>query len=384
MVDITLFGATGFTGGLTADYLAVHLPADASWAIAGRSRTKLVAVANRIAATGRAVPEIVVADGADAAQMAAMAQNTRVLISTVGPYLRYGEPAVKAAVEAGIAYVDLCGEPQFVDLMWLKYHQTAEKTGAKLVHACGFDSVPYDLGVLATVNELPDDTAINVKGYIRAKASFSGGTFASAVNQFGQFRAAKAAAKQRRASEGRPADRRVRGGGEFGRAAEPVEGFGVPLPTIDPQIVLRSARALTGYGPEFTYEHLAHFKTVHMMALAAPVVGAVAVGSQVPVLKSLLLKVKPAGEGPSETERAKSWFKLTMLGVGGDKRVLTTVTGGDPGYTETAKMLAESAMCLAFDDLPEVAGQTTTAVAMGMVLIDRLKRAGIEFETTEL
>ena len=381
MVDITLFGATGFTGGLTADYLAVHLPADASWAIAGRSRSKLEAIAERIKATGRSVPELVVANGEDAESMAQMAQNTRVLITTVGPYLRYGEAAAKAAAEAGIAYVDLCGEPQFVDLMWLRYQATATETGAKLVHACGFDSIPYDLGVLATVNALPDDVPLTVKGYIRAKASFSGGTFASAVNQFSQFRSAKAAAKQRRATEGRPTGRRVRGGGGFGRAAAPVEGFGVPLPTIDPQIVLRSARALEGYGPQFTYEHHAHFKTRHMMALAAPVVGTVAVASQIPVLKSLLLKVKPAGEGPSETERSNSWFKLTLLGEGGGQRVVTTVSGGDPGYTETAKMLAESAMCLAFDELPDVSGQTTTAVAMGTSLIDRLQRAGIAFDT---
>ena len=100
MVDITLFGATGFTGGLTADYLAVHLPADASWAIAGRSRSKLEAIAERIKATGRSVPELVVANGEDAESMAQMAQNTRVLITTVGPYLRYGEAAVKAAAEA--------------------------------------------------------------------------------------------------------------------------------------------------------------------------------------------------------------------------------------------------------------------------------------------
>ena len=148
MGDITLFGATGFTGGLTADYLAVHLPVGATWAIAGRTRAKLEQVAARIAATGRPAPEIVVADLADADSMARMAAGTRVLISTVGPYLEHGEPAVKAAAEAGIDYGELTGEPQFVDGMWLRYHETAVRTGARLVHACGFESIPYDLGVL--------------------------------------------------------------------------------------------------------------------------------------------------------------------------------------------------------------------------------------------
>ncbi|SKB04798.1 saccharopine dehydrogenase family protein [Aeromicrobium choanae] len=381
MVDLTLFGATGFTGGLTADYLAVHLPADATWAIAGRSRAKLEQVAARIAATGREAPAIVVADLADDASMATMAAGTRVLISTVGPYLEHGEPAVKAAAEAGIDYVDLTGEPQFVDEMYLKYHETAVASGARLVHACGFDSIPYDLGVFHTVQQLPADAPITIKGYIRAKASFSAGTYHSALGQIGQFRGSKAAAKQRRAREGRPTGRRVRGGGRVGRAEPPVKGFGVPLPTIDPQIVLRSARALERYGPEFTYEHHAHFRTRRMMALAAPVLGAVAVGAQIPPVRALLVKLKAAGDGPSEEQRAKSWFTLTLVGLSGDTKVVTTVRGGDPGYTETAKMLAESAMSLAYDDLPEVSGQTTTAVAMGAALVNRLQNSGIDFAT---
>lgn len=382
MVDITLFGATGFTGGLTADYLSVHLPADASWAIAGRTRGKLEQVAERNASTGRPAPEIVIADLADAASMAAMAADTRVLITTVGPYLQYGEPAVKAAAEAGIDYVDLTGEPQFVDEMWLTYHDTAVRTGARLVHACGFDSIPYDLGVLHTVDQLPADAPLTIKGYIRAKATFSAGTYHSAIGQMAQFRRSQATAKKRRAREGRVAGRRISGGGRVGRAEPPVKGFGVPLPTIDPQIVLRSARALDRYGPDFTYEHHAHFKTRRMMALAAPVLGAIAVGAQIPPIKSLLLKVKDAGEGPSEEQRASSWFTLTLVGQSNGTKVVTTVRGGDPGYTETAKMLAESAMCLAFDDLPEVSGQTTTAVAMGSALINRLQNSGIDFAST--
>ncbi|MBA4608218.1 saccharopine dehydrogenase NADP-binding domain-containing protein [Aeromicrobium sp. Marseille-Q0843] len=381
MVDLTLFGATGFTGGLTADYLAVHLPADATWAIAGRSRAKLEQVAARIAATGREAPAIVVADLADDASMATMASGTRVLISTVGPYLEHGEPAVKAAAEAGIDYVDLTGEPQFVDEMYLKYHETAVATGARLVHSCGFDSIPYDLGVFHTVQQLPADAPITIKGYIRAKASFSAGTYHSALGQIGQFRGSKAAAKQRRAHEGRPTGRRVRGGGRVGRAEPPVKGFGVPLPTIDPQIVLRSARALERYGPEFTYEHHAHFRTRRMMALAAPVLGAVAVGALIPPVRALLVKLKAAGDGPTEEQRAKSWFTLTLVGTSGDTKLVTTVRGGDPGYTETAKMLAESAMSLAYDDLPEVSGQTTTAVAMGAALVNRLQNSGIDFAT---
>lgn len=378
-VDVALFGATGFVGRLTADQLATHLPAGASWAIAGRNRDRLRQLVDRIGDAGHPVPSIIVADHTDPASMRELAESTRVLISTVGPYLDHGEAAVKAATEAGIGYLDLTGEPQFVDAMWLAYHDRARDTGATIVHACGFDSVPYDLGVLQTVRHLPSDAAVTVKLYVRADATVSGGTWQSAVTQFGQLRSAAAVARDRRAREPRPSGRRVSGGGRPGRAA--VGGWQLPLPTIDPQIVLRSARALDDYGPDFRYEHYAHISTLPV-AVAAPVgLGAVALAAQIPPLRSLLLRARSSGDGPSPSRRERSWFKITILGEGGGEAVRTTVSGGDPGYDETAVMLSQAALCLAFDPVPGVAGQTTTAVAMGDLLTERLVRAGIGFVT---
>ena len=247
VVDITLFGATGYTGQLTSEYLSKNLPAGATWAIAGRSRSKLQSVADHV--TGLK-PEIVIADQRDAGSLVAMANGTRVLISTVGPYLTYGEPVVRAAAEAGITYLDLTGEPQFVDEMWLKYQDVAVETGARLIHACGFDSIPYDMGVLLTVERLPDNVPIVVRGYVRANATPSGGTYHSAINQFASVRESFRVSDRRKELEVRPAGRRVRGGGKMGRAVKGVKGYGVPLPTIDPQIVLRSARAIDRYGPD--------------------------------------------------------------------------------------------------------------------------------------
>jgi len=379
-VDLTLFGATGFTGSLTADYLAAHLPAGKSWAIAGRNASKLKAVADRIEKLGGVAPTIIEADIADAASMKALAEQTRVLITTVGPYLQHGEPAVKACAEAGTHYVDLTGEPEFVDKMWLKYHETAKASGAKIVHACGFDSIPYDLGVLYTVEQLPENVPISIEGYIRAGGTASGGTYHSAIGAFSRIREAGKTAAERRKIEGRPAGRRVRGGGKIGRGARG-DGWGLPLPTIDPQIVLRSARTLDRYGPDFRYSHFAHFKKLHMMAGTIAGGAALFAGAQLPPTRKLLLKLRGPGEGPTEEKRAKSWFKLLLIAEGGDKHITTQVSGGDPGYTETAKMLSESALCLAFDELPEVSGQTTTAVAMGDALIKRLQAAGITFET---
>jgi len=382
VTDITLLGATGYTGGLTADYLGERLPADATWAIAGRSRGKLEAVADRIEATGGTRPEIVEADVTDDASMASLAEGTRVLVTTVGPYLKHGEPAVKAAAEAGIAYLDLTGEPQFVDDMWLKYHATAAASGARLVHAAGFDSIPYDLGVLYTVQQLPDDVPIAVNAYLRAGITPSGGTFHSAIGQFSSFRQSAALAKKRRGAEERPQDRSIRGGGTIGRAPHDT-GWAVPLPTIDPQIVLRSARALPTYGPDFTYGHFAHIRTTRMLAAGAVGVGVLGVASQVPPLRKLLLSRIDPGDGPEPEKREKAWFKLDIFADAGDDTVHTRVTGKDPGYGGTAKYLGESAMSLAFDDLPEVSGQTTTAVAMGQSLIDRLNPDAMKFQTCE-
>jgi len=157
----------------------------------------------------------------------------------------------------------------------------------------------------------------------------------------------------------------------------------VPLPTIDGPIVRRSAAASDRYGPSFTYGHHAVAKHLSTVAAVAGGVGAVGLLAPLPPTRKLLLKIKSPGEGPSEAERAESWFKVRFVGEGGGKRVVTEVSGGDPGYGETAKMLAESALCLAFDELPETAGQVTTVTAMGDMLLTRLQRAGIAFQLLE-
>jgi short subunit dehydrogenase-like uncharacterized protein len=379
-VDIALLGATGFTGGLTADYLATHLPDGATWAVAGRNQAKLEAVADRVEVLGGLRPEIISADTGNADSMAALAKSTRVLATTVGPYVQHGEPAVKAAAEAGIAYVDLTGEPEFADTMWLKYDAVARKTGARIIHACGFDSIPYDLGVLYTVQQLPEGVPLSVSGYIRAGGTASGGTYHSAIGAFSRIRHAARTAAERTKLEARPEGRRIRGGGKIGRGAGG-KGWALPLPTIDPQIVLRSARSLDRYGPEFTYSHFAQFKKLPMLVGTLAGGAVLLAGAQLAPTRSLLLKLKAQGDGPDEDKRASSWFNLRLVGEGGGKTVTTQVSGGDPGYTETAKMLSEAALSLAFDDLPQVSGQTTTAVAMGDALIERLDRAGITFRT---
>jgi short subunit dehydrogenase-like uncharacterized protein len=195
----------------------------------------------------------------------------------------------------------------------------------------------------------------------------------------GRLRQGMQVAKERKQKEPRPSERKIRGlSGRPHRDSE--EGWVVPFPTIDPQTVLRSARALDRYGPDFTYSHYLVLKRLPVLVGGAVGAGTVIGLAQIPPARKLLLKLKDPGEGPTQEQRARAWFSVKFVGEGGGERVQTQVSGGDPGYGETSKMLAESALCLAHDQLPQHAGQLTPAVAMGQPLIDRLTRAGIKFE----
>jgi short subunit dehydrogenase-like uncharacterized protein len=383
--DLALFGATGFTGGLTAEYLARNGPKGLRWALVGRNRGKLEAVRSRLEGLGgeAPAPELLIADAGDRASLAAVAEAARVVATTVGPYALYGEPLVAACAAAGSDYVDLTGEPEFVDRMWIEHHAEAERTGARIVHCCGFDSIPHDLGAYLTVRQLPEGVPLKVEGFARIGGEFSGGTYHSAINGFARARQTLGAARQRKREEPRPAGRAIHSGSVRLRRVPELGGWAAPLPTIDGAVVRRSAAALDRYGPDFTYGHNLLAKHLASIAAISGAVGAAAVLSPLPPTRKLLLKIKSSGEGPSAETRAKSWFKVKFVGEGGGKRVLTEVSGGDPGYDETAKMLAEAGLCLAFDELPETAGQVTTATAMGEALEARLRAAGIEFRVIE-
>ncbi|MET9130347.1 saccharopine dehydrogenase family protein [Streptomyces antibioticus] len=373
--DIVLFGATGFVGTLTAEYLAAHAPEGLRWAVAGRDEGRLRALRERL---GTDVG-VLRGDVSEPASLRALAEHTRVLATTVGPYVRHGEDLVAACADLGTDYLDLTGEPEFVDLTYVRHDARARETGARLVHAVGFDSVPHDLGAYFTVRQLPEGVPLTVDGFVTADAAFSGGTFASALGQFARGRQMAAAARERGRHEPRLMGRRVAAPVGGPRFAAEVGAWALPLPTIDPQIVRRSAKALERYGPDFRYRHYAAVRRLPMAVGGVAAVGTLAVAAQFPpVRRALSDRLKP-GEGPSAEKRARSWFSVRFVGEGGGRRVYTEVSGGDPGYDETAKMFAEGALALALDDLPPTAGQVTTAVAMGDALTERLIRAGIRF-----
>jgi short subunit dehydrogenase-like uncharacterized protein len=372
--DVVLFGATGFTGALTAEYLAANAPPAARWALAGRDPARLEALRAGLADRypGAADVGVVSADVGDSASLDALAADAKVVITTVGPYLRYGEPLVAVCAEHGTDYVDLTGEPEFVDRMYVQHHERASNSGARIVHSCGFDSVPHDLGVLFTVQQLPEGVSLKVEGFVQAGGVPSGGTLATAMLALSRPGRAAAARAERRRLEPAPKGRRVRAKRGRPRFERAVGAWAFPLATIDPQVIRRSASALDRYGPDFTYSHYAAVPSLPGgLRAMRDVAEAWRRGDLRP------------GRGPRAEQRQRGWFRVRFVGEGGGRRVVTEVAGGDPGYGDTSKMLAEASLCLAFDELPSTVGQVTPAVAMGDALVARLQRAGITFAVLE-
>ena len=388
--EVVVFGATGFTGRLIAEYIARSYKASFAWAIAGRNEDKLAEIKAGLVEIEPSCAEIgtIVADHRNWASLVMMAAQTKVVLTTVGPYVEYGEPLVRACLSGGADYVDITGEPEFVDEMVASYHDEAREKGLRIVNCCGFDSIPHDLGVLFTVQQLPSDQPMTVKGYVQAKGTFSGGTWQSAVKAMGRLREtqkAKRAAKSSPNGNGAGEGRRVGGLKPSFSYDRQVGGWVFPLPTIDPEIVRRSAKALDEYGPDFRYGHFGKSSSLPKVVMGAAGIGAVFALAQLKPTRNWLLSKRQSGAGPSAEQRENGWFKVTFVGKAGDRNVVTQVTGGDPGYGETSKMAAEAALCLALDrdKLPDRAGVLTPAVAMGDVLIGRLRSRGIGFELIE-
>lgn len=379
-LDVVLVGATGFTGALAAEHLARTAPTGLRWALAGRRKEKLSALRDRLGPDAADV-ELVVLDSHDAPALRALAERSRVVIAAVGPYLEHGDPLVAACAAAGTDYVDLTGEPEFVDRTYLRHHETAVASGARLVHACGFDSVPHDLGALFTVRQLPShDQPVRLRGVVRAEGSVSGGTFASLLGVASRIPEMRAASRERAAVEPAPAD---------GRRSRPVTlrpgrdrllGYWLlPLPAIDQEIVARSGAALPEFGPDFSYSHTAGIKHAPVLVGALGGIGVAVAAAQVGPVRRFLTRRLPSGAGPSDEVRGRSSFTVDFVAEAGTSVTHTRVSGMDP-YDLSGIALAESALCLALDDNPPTAGQVTTAQAMGTALTARLERVGVRFE----
>jgi short subunit dehydrogenase-like uncharacterized protein len=405
--QLVLWGATGFTGRLVAAYLAEHAGPELRWALAGRSLEKLEAVRAELGASwprARALP-LLVAESNDRASLDALAREADVVCSTVGPFARYGSELVAACAALGTSYCDITGEAHFIRGTIDRHHEEARASGARIVHCCGFDSIPSDLGVLMLHDHARrahggriDEASFVVK---KMRGGFSGGTLASML---AIVDAAKRDPKVRRvlvdpyalAPEGE------RSGPEGRDRLLPsfdaeAQGFTAPflMGPINTRVVRRT-NAILGYpyGRGFRYRESMLFPKSPLGLLGATATS-LGIGAFVPVAafgptrRLLDERLLAPGEGPSQEARERGFFDIAIHARGrtGDDRPMKlvgrVVGHADPGYGETAKMLGESALCLALDTLSTRGGVLTPASAMGMRLVERLREAGMTFEIVD-
>ena len=398
--DLVLFGATGYTGRLVAERIA-HSGERVAWALAGRDRAKLEHVRADLAAH---VPEcadlpILVGDATSAKDMDAIASVTRTVCTTVGPYARYGSELVAACAKNGTDYCDLTGEVPWIRQMIDAHHETARRSGARIVHCCGFDSIPSDLGTLLVQEEMKrrhGRAASRVTSFFgESKGKFSGGTFASllgVVDEAARDREVRRVVMNPYGLDPDPAHEGPDGADARGVGYDrAMHVFTAPfvMSSINSRVVRRS-HALFGYPWNgFSYREVMSFPgTPRGLAMATGVTAAIGgflLATRVPALRARIEKRLPSpGEGPTAEERARGYFVLRLAGEADGSRLLVKVSDrADPGYGSTSKMLSQAALCLAKDDLPTPGGVLTPSYAMGFRLIERLREQGLTFETVD-
>jgi short subunit dehydrogenase-like uncharacterized protein len=405
--DLIVWGATGFTGRLVTEYLAREYGSRPGlrWAVGARNSGKLDRVCREIAAT---VPGFdpaslarVTADSGDLPSLEALAARTRVVISAVGPYALYGSKLVRACAAKGTDYCDLAGEVQWIREMIDACSEEARKSGARIVHCCGFDSVPFDLGVWFVQQEMRERHGVycrEVNGFVREfKGGLSGGTLASMMNLMEE--AGRDPALRRRladpdllapeSSRGARGPRTPGGVGWDGDARSWTAPF--VMSAINTRIVRRT-NALLGspWGRDFRYQEavatgagITGFSRASLMFLG---LATFTVSAAIGPLRGVMRKMLPKpGEGPSEAARRRGHYEIEFVGKHPDEPsqdVRVRVRGDmDPGYGSTSKMIAECALCLALDRPATAGGSWTPASAMGDALLERLRaHAGLSFE----
>ncbi len=381
--DIIVYGATGFTGRLVAEYLnnQYGVGGEVHWAMAGRSQDKLRQVRDEMGISQDIT--LIAADASNYDSIEALVNRTRVVLTTVGPYQLYGSDLVKACANAGTDYVDLCGEPAWMHEMIAAHGPAAKDSGARIVFSCGFDSVPFDLGVyfLQQASKEQFGAAMpRVKGRVRAmQGTFSGGTIAS-------FRESmRAAAKDPQL--GQVLMNPFALTGEFKGPEQPsglapifeddLNSWSTPfvMATINTKNIHRSNLLLGHeYSTDFAYDE---------MFLTGPGEKGEAIANAVAADRSMANDPIQPGEGPSKKEREAGFYDVMFVGSNNrGERIIASVKGDkDPGYGSTCKMISESAICLVKNPSAASGGIWTPASAMGSLLIERLEQhAGLTFQ----
>lgn len=397
--DLIVWGATGFTGQLVVEYLAetYGVGGDLRWAIAGRNEQKLQQVRKTCLPDAQHNElALILADSGDDSSLKAMAARTRVVCSTVGPYAKFGTPLVAACTAEGTDYCDLTGEVQWMARVIKQYREAAQASGARIVHTCGFDSVPFDMGNWYLQREMQERhgvCAARVKARVgRSRGAASGGTIASILNMMDE--ASRDPAVRKLVADpyvlypqGVPAGRD--GPDQRGAVYDPdFHRWTSPfiMAAINTRVVRRS-NALLGFpwGEGFRYDE-ALLTGSRAAAIRNSIAGGLGMGIMAlkPTRKLAERFLPKPGEGPSRDQREAGHYEVFFLGIADgapDKNTLVRVSGKlDPGYGSTARMLGEAAVCLARDNIAAGGGFWTPAAALGDSYLARLRdKAGLEF-----
>jgi short subunit dehydrogenase-like uncharacterized protein len=397
-LDLVLFGATGFVGRLTAEYLAAAAPDGARIGLAGRSRERLARVREELGARASDWP-LIVADSHDSAALAELARQTTAVATTVGPYRRYGVPLVEACAAAGTHYADLTGETLFMRETIERFDAPAKDSGARVVHSCGFDSVPSDIGVLLlheAAGELTETTLV----LRRVRGGISGGTLASLEGTVDDVKRDRSLAKvlgdpyalsPDRDAEPQLGDESDLRGAEYSEELGTWFGMFVMAP-LNTRVVRRSnALQDWAYGRRFRYREVMELGPGLMgrakaLGLAGGITAFTA-GLALPPLRFVLERLLPEpGEGPKDELVREGFFQIEIhaRSAAGERWVCQVEARGDPGYGATRVMLGESGLALGLDgdELPDRAGVLTPATGIGARLADRLSAAGQRFDVT--
>lgn len=402
--DVVLFGATGFTGRQTVEYFARHAPPALRWAIAARSRAKLELVRAEAGVESRAI-DLIVADSRDQGSIDAMVSQTRVLLTTAGPFALYGTPVVDACVRFGTHYCDITGETPWIREMIDRYHARASADGTRIVTCCGFDSVPADIGTMLVVRALRESGTgtRDVRAYYRGTGGFNGGTVASMANIYATQ--GSASSDGARLSDpfllDPPVEHSARQKTESRDVVAPFEdsrtGTWVGpflMAVINTRIVRRSAALAAErgapYGSDFVYQEYQRYGPPLAAAKAivvTAILGVVDAGFRTASGRRFFTTLLAPGAGPSKETMDNGWFRTDLHATGEDGRTATCTIRhkGDPGNRATVRFLCESALALSVEGvaLPAGGGVLTPATALGDVLVRRLRAVGVEITVGE-
>ena len=369
--DIIVWGASGFTGKLICDYLANHNDINnIKWAIAGRNKEKLSRIAEKYSL------KYYLADSFDSDSLDKLSSKSRLIITTVGPYSSYGEKLVASCIKNNTHCLDLTGEPEFVKKISMKYKESACNSNAIIMHSCGFESVPSDLGAYITVKELSQNN-IDLTYYLKTKGMISGGTWASFLNSISSGFSQVESIKSERNTAPSKTLRKIFYSKRF-------EKWAMIFPVIDKYLVMKSSKNVEGYGENFNFNLYTLQKSLFSIILLIIGIASLTFLSKIKFIKNFLLSRIPSGTGPSREQRKKHWFQVNIIGKTKDIEVLTTISGGDPGYEETAKFISETALCIITQEeqLLSRKGILTLVECTGDLMKERLEKAGINITTS--